>query len=364
MKTAFIVIDSGFERDVIRRANVIGVYDLRTGLKAEGEPLVSEDVLDLFAGDPGRHGTIVLDRFLDEMSDAPVILVRAFGDNGLICTEWAGYDATFRGGTVTRPGWTEALEWAVNLCKARNLGSVTNCSFGNIRHKADGTGWEASRVKSITEGGGHIVVAAAGAGDGRAAHASWRVRAGGGASVRVFQRQAATYNLWADVKREEGDTRQWTLKVYNQRGHKVYEAASANLAANIWNGEQQLKFRIDGAGEFTFQVHSTGDGGNVMPVAFDCWALDHEHAYFLNHVNALLVVEPAAFPDVIAVGLAEGEYNPRQAEIGQKPDVLVPGDGPISFRAPQVAARIVRLLEVEPGLDARSVREKLGKILA
>lgn len=365
MKTAFIVIDSGFDRDVIRRANVIGVYDLRTGLQVEGAPFVADDVLDAFAGDPGRHGTIVLGRYLDAIGipDAPVILVRAFGDDGLITTQWGGYDATFRGGNVTRPGWTEALLWATGICRARALQSVTNCSFGGFRHAADGTGWEASRLSEATAGGGHIIVAAAGAGDGRSAHASWRVPFGGQAQVKIFQRQTATYNMWADVRRETGDDRQWSLEVYNRHGHKVHESDSRQLVSNIWNGKQQLRLQLDGDGEFTLVVRnrSTTGGEDAQPIAFQCWSQDSEHAYFLSHVDPLLVVEPAVFPDVIAVGLQHGTYNPRQAEVGQKPDVLVPGDGPISFRAPELAALVATMLEAEPGLGVQQVRDRLGK---
>lgn len=368
MNTAFIVIDSGFERDVIRRAQVIGVYDLRTGLVSEGEPFVAENVLDTFAGDPGRHGTLVLDRFLDVIPDAPVILVRAIGDEGLICTQWTGYDATFRGGSVTRPGWTEALKWAVDLCKARSLQSVTNCSFGNIRHAADGTGWEARCVAEATAGGGHIVVAAAGAGNGRSGHATWRLTTPGYSQLRIYQRQTSTYNLWSDVKPADhaagGDNRQWTIKVFNRHSQLVHETSSRDLLPNIWNGRQQLKFQLHGEGEFFVEVTSaaqaTGTTDGDTPITFDCWALS-ENAFFLNHVNPLLIVEPAVFPDVIAVGLIDGQYNPRQTEVGQKPDVLLPGGGPISFRAPQLSALIVRLLEVEPGLDVKAVLEKLGK---
>lgn len=361
MKTAFIVIDSGFERDAIRRANVIGVYDLRTGLQAEGAPFVADNVLDAFAGDPGRHGTIVLEKFLDCIPAAPVILVRAFGDDGLITTQWGGYDAAFRGGSVTRSGWTEALLWAVGVCRARSLQSVTNCSFGGFRHAADGTGWEASRLSEAIAGGGHIIVAAAGAGDGRSAHASWCVPGGGQTQVKVFQRHTATYNLWADVCRETGDDRQWSVEVYNRRGHKVYEVHSRHLMSNIWNGKQQQRFQIGGDGEFTLVVRSTAGGECAAPIAFHCWSVDSDHAYFLSHVDPLLVVEPAVFPDVIAVGLQHGIYSPRQAEIGQKPDVLVPGDGPISFRAPELAALIANLLEAEPGLGVQAVRDRLGK---
>ncbi len=363
MKTAFIVIDSGFERDVIRRANVIGVYDLRTGLQVEGAPLVADDVLNAFAGDPGRHGTIVLEKFLDRIPDAPVILVRAFGDDGLITTQWGGYDATFCGGNIVRPGWTEALLWATGICRARSLQSVTNCSFGGFRHAADGTGWEASRLSEAIAGGGHIIVAAAGAGDGRSAHASWRVPFGGQTQVKIFQRQTATYNLWADVRRESGDDRQWSLEVYNQQGHMVHESDSRQLVSNIWNGKQQLRFQIAGDGEFTLVVRnrSTTGGEDAEPIAWHCWSQDSEHAYFLSHVDPLLVVEPAVFPDVIAVGLQHGTYNPRQAEVGQKPDVLVPGDGPISFRAPELAALVATMLEAEPGLGVQLVRDRLGK---
>jgi hypothetical protein len=106
---------------------------------------------------------------------------------------------------------------------------------------------------------------------------------------------------------------------------------------------------------------STTGGEDAQPIAFQSWSQDSEHAYFLSHVDPLLVVEPAVFPDVIAVGLQHGTYNPRQAEVGQKPDVLVPGDGPISFRAPELAALVVTMLEAEPGLGVQLVRDRLGK---
>jgi len=72
-------------------------------------------------------------------------------------------------------------------------------------------------------------------------------------------------------------------------------------------------------------------------------------------------VEPAALPSVIAVGLKAGNYSSAQRLPGHKPDVLIDGGGPISFRLPEVVGKVRRILEDNPNLDALQVKALLGK---
>jgi hypothetical protein len=104
----------------------------------------------------------------------------------------------------------------------------------------------------------------------------------------------------------------------------------------------------------------TACGDSRCAQRFDVWV--NGGASFLDHVDATLVAEPAVFPHVIAAGLRSGSYAPDQMQPGSKPDVLVPGAGPISFRLPEVTAAVARLLmESEAGLDVEQVRALLGK---
>jgi hypothetical protein len=63
----------------------------------------------------------------------------------------------------------------------------------------------------------------------------------------------------------------------------------------------------------------------------------------------------------VAVGIKNLSYSNDQALAGQKPDVLLPGDGPISFRTPEVTARIGSLLKANPSLDAKQIQALLAK---
>lgn len=354
-ETALIVIDSGFSLESIRRAKrVIAVYDLRHEVAAIGSPTVPAETLARFAGDPMKHGSIVLDRLTSLLPDAPYILIRAFSDeNSVLRTKWAG-------GTIAREGWTEAYRWAVELCRKNGLRSVANCSFGGFIHAMDGTGWEAFQLAKETGPGkpNHIVVAATGPGDARSSHASWHHLPCETVTVNVRQEEASKYNLWT-----KGGAWQLTVLL---NGEVVQRADGRYIPENFWNHRQQLTFWVEGEGHVQFIIkreHGTATtcGDSASAQRFDVWIAAGDAA-FLNHVDPTLISEPAVFPNVLSAGLRSGTYCPTQMSTGSKPDVLLPGNGPISFRAPEVAAAIARLLmESAAGLDVDQVRSLLGK---
>lgn len=92
---------------------------------------------------------------------------------------------------------------------------------------------------------------------------------------------------------------------------------------------------------------------------FDLWINHQDDAVFTSHADPHLIAEPAVFPGVIAVGLAAGRYSSDQTESNAKPEVLLAGSGPVSFRLPEVVAEIASWLTEEPELDVVSVRQKL-----
>ncbi|MCB9466621.1 MAG: hypothetical protein H6677_00005 [Candidatus Obscuribacterales bacterium] len=346
-ETAVIIIDTGFSLDAMMTASrILAVCDLSTGLLREGEPALNTESLSDFAGDPLNHGSLVLRALTAIDSDIPVILVRAYSIQvRLIRTG-------FENGEIKSPGWTEAFDWAVSLCKKRGYNSVTNCSFGGYTHAMDGSGWEAFRLGQHIGPGkaGHILVAGAGSGDGRAIHASCLNDGGSFTDINARQTGPTTYNLWAGLGGPVSES--WTLEVFlNERKSAHFEGAE--LAANFWNDRKQLTFTVSGEGSVKFRMHSP------EATRFDLWINHQDDAVFTSHADPHLIAEPAVFPGVIAVGLAAGRYSSDQTESNAKPEVLLAGSGPVSFRLPEVVAEIAAWLTEEPELDVVSVRRKL-----
>jgi len=353
-KAAFIVIDSGFSRESMSgAARVLGIRDLGEGRTVSGAPFLDAEELNRFANDPMKHGSIVLERLRALDRDAPLVLIRAHGpDQTMTRTAWEG-------GRQIADGWTEAYLWAVELCQKAGLPSVANCSFGGFTHAMDGTGWESFQLGRATGPGrsGHVLVAAAGPGDGRAVHASWVTESGSATTLEVYQKESTRYNLWAGSP----GLNAWELEVW--RGSDLLRRFhGSDIPVNFWNNRQQLTFTLEGAGEFRFRL-IRGDvaGGAASELRFDCWVVWGGGAYFLNHVDPTLISEPAVFPQVLSVGLRNGSYSPAQCLPGGKPDVLLEGGGPISFRLPEVTAAVAALLSANPGLDIDGVRSLIGK---
>lgn len=394
-ETAVIVIDSGFSHEsLLKSRRVLGVYDLRSGFKAEGAPVAPADQ-DRFAGDHMNHGSIVLQRLTALLPSAPLILVRAFGDDGgCLRTRW-------QLDRIVNEGWTEAYRWAVHLAQRNGMRSVANCSFGGSTHAVDGTGWESFQLGQETGPGkpGHIVVAAAGAGDGSPHHASFDVPPGGAETLLATQAGDTVYNLWAppvtgacdwsfDVDREFDasvphqvnsqltverliagvtdpslvmptvETRRLTL------GCRERSVPGALVPPNIWNGRQQFTFKVQGAGKISIKVHRSAllaSGGLPRTMRFECWKTEGS-GMFLNHVDPTMVMEPAVFPHVLAVGLRDQVYSATQRYPGAKPDVLLTGSGQVSFHTADVTAAVARVLATsETELDITGVRSLLGK---
>lgn len=354
-KSALIIIDSGFNEDVLARCqHVIGICDVYEWRTIEGDPSVDRETLRSFAWDPLKHGTLVLERLLECAPGAPLILVRAYGpDRRLIRTQW-------QNGQQSAPGWTEAYLWAVDLARKRGLTSVGNCSFGGFTHAMDGTGWESFQLgRAIGRGKpGHLLVAAAGPGDGRATHSSWLTAAGSSTAVELFQRQSSQYNFWVS----DADPADWKLEIW-QQATLLRTFQGIDVPPNIWNRRQQVTFYLDGYGDFRLVVsrRDTASGGRPVDARFDCWVVGGGGASFIDHVDATLIAEPACFPQVLSAGLRGGTYSPSQSLPGGKPDILVSGGGPISFRLPEVTAAAGRLLADEPSLDCDGARALLGK---
>lgn len=355
---AFVVIDSGYSQEVLRRARkVLACWDLSQERPITTASYLTPKELDGFAGDPMNHGSIVLSRLLDRVPDAPLVLVRAFnsGNRDVQRTVW-------HNGQVVRAGWTEAYVWAVELCRQRNLTSVANCSFGGFQHAMDGSGWEAEQINSVSGPGrpGHIMVAAAGPGDGRANHSCFLLLSGDEKNFVADQDDSGQYNLWFGLGQPDTDDCHWQLEVLKD-GHTVCYLNSNELGENMWNKRKQFKFVVPGAGRVDIRVrrlseHECRDERCSLRV--DCWT---EDGWFHNYVSPLLVSEPACFPNVIAVGLRSLNYNAFQTQPGEKPDVLLPGSEQISFRTPEVTAAVARLLEQDASLDVEQVITILGK---
>jgi hypothetical protein len=357
-KAAVIIADTGFSEDSLAGARrILGCYDLVKRRVIIGDPYVG-DATDLgaFAGDPSGHGSIVLERTLAQDADVPLVLIRSHDPmEGIIRTSWLD-------GKPAADGWTEAYLWAVRLCRLHKLASAANFSFGRIYHAADGTGWDAFQFAKVTGRGlpGHVVVAAAGPGDGRPVHASFGVAAETACAVDVEQDGDTSYNFWTKVNGALDSNRQdaqddWILEVWRD-GRLVLRQDGTQVPVNFWNGRKQVQFELKGAGKVALVVRMKHGAREKRD--FECW-LATGNARFLNHVDGTYIVEPAAFASVIAVGLKAGSYAPDQESPDSKPDVLLDGGGPISFRLPEITVKVARMLEADPSLDSFQVKEKL-----
>lgn len=347
-ETAFIIIDTGFSEGVLQSApRIIGFYDLvnrRVVMHDRREGGLAVPDCKPIARDPG-HGSMVLANLLRLKPDAPIVLIRSHDDDGNLM------QTSFQGGIQVADGWTEAYLWAVALCKMRGFNSVANCSFGRFMHAMDGTGWVQHQLSRVTGAGkpGHILVAAAGAGDGRAVHACWLTAGGGMTVVDCAQTGDTTFNFWTD------DRDGWTLEV--ARDGRIEQRHDGNsLPVNFWNNRKQLTFTVPGSGWIQLVTRCSGSGEQ----RFDCWARG-DGARFRSHVDANGIVEPAILPAVLAVGFRHGAYADDQRDPGAKPDVLIEGKGMISFNLPRVDAVVADMLSESPGLDLPAVCERLGK---
>lgn len=363
-KSAVIIADTGFSKQALAGAeHVLGVYDLVNRRIIVGNPYVTEEDLNSFAGDPNGHGSIILEATRRLAPDLPVVLIRSHDEQiRSICTSW-------HDGKPAADGWPEAYLWAVRLCQLHGLCSVANFSFGRVYHAGDGSGWDAFQLNKVTGAGktGHVAVAAAGPGDGRATHSAFAVASGATTCVEIRQEETTSYNFWSkqaatlpsEEKPEEESfsDNDWILEFWRD-GHLIFRQDSAYMGCNFWNQRKQIQFTVEGPGMVTLAV-SLKNGAKLTEQSFECWLTGE--ARFLDHVDETLVVEPAAFPAVIAVGLINGSYSPEQKLPGQKPDVLIPGDGPISFRLPEVVVKVARMLEENADLDSLQVKALLGK---
>ncbi len=395
-RTAAIIIDTGFSAESMQSAqNILALIDVRSGVMTPGYPTLSwecnQDVLERFAGDPYNHGSMVLSALMREAPDLPVVLIRAFDDARLLRT-------TFYKGKVAKPGWTEAYLWAVQLCKGLGLSTVANMSFGGYTHAADGSGWESHCLATVTGPGkpGHIILAGAGTGTGDAIHASWRTEPGKVTEVTAEQNAFTTYNFWSSADPGSLQYSNWLLEVF-LNGNKISEEFSGDLIPNLWNNRKQVTFNVEGEGivkirtsrfwgadsryrdlmEFSRGLISSNEALDkeqasrsfcakkpLLAVAkkkldvmrFDCWINRVQcHSSFLDHYDPMTIAEPAIFPHVIGVGLNSGTYAPDQTEIGAKPDLLLDGDGPVSFRLPEITAEVAGYLSADPTLDVVAV---------
>lgn len=386
-RTAAIIIDTGFSEESMKTAkNILAILDVRTGSVISGFPYLSweynKDALTSFAGDPYNHGSSVLSALMQQSPELPVILVRAFNDGKFIRT-------TFVDGQIVKPGWTEAYKTAVAICKNLGISSVANLSFGGYTHAADGSGWESFCLGSATGPGkpGHIVVAGAGAGGGDPIHSSWRTEPGQNTEVTAYQHDTTTYNFWCSAEADSHQFNDWLLEVFLD-GNKLGEEFGGDLIPNFWNNRKQVTFQVDGPGTVTIRTtrfwgadrrfkglqvaHNSAQNQDQFhcakprpinlhrrdPLRFDCW-INQATAHFADHHDAMTIAEPAIFPHVIAVGLNQGKYSADQFERGAKPDLLIDGDGPVSFRLPEVVAEIARYLDEDPSLDMVAVRNRL-----
>lgn len=396
--SAAIIIDTGFSFESLQlaRNNILAVIDARTGSIISGFPFISwehnAEVLKSFAGDPFNHGSMVLTNLMNQSPDLPVILVRAFDETGRLIR------TTFHDGKIVRPGWTEAYLTAVHLCRILGICSVANLSFGGYVHALDGTGWESHCLASVTGPGkpGHIVVAGAAAGNGHAIHSSWRTPPGMMTEVHATQDSFTTYNFWGTADSGSTQANDWLLEVFLD-GKKLGEEFSGNLVPNLWNNRKQVTFGVEGSGTVTIRTtrfwkadtrygdllalselgsnstserpyHCAKPSGvsaqrkRIDSLRFDCWINQTTSgAEFIDHKDPMFIAEPAIFPHVIAVGLTAGLYAPDQTDPGAKPDVLIEGDGPISFRLPEVTAAIAAFLAEDPSLDVVRVRNIVAR---
>ncbi len=332
----YIVVDSGFSPESLpAKHNILGTWD------PTGEGVFN---------DPLNHGSIVLSKLREADPQAKFMLIKAYdGANNLAQTR-------FENGQIAKPGWTEAYLEAVALAKQHKLPSVGNCSFGEFTHAMDGTGWESFQLSHAVGAGkqGHVLVAATGPGTGVARHASGVVEAGKSGEVSISQNGEAAFNLWMG----KNAPRDWSLSVYEGR-RLIHAVDGKQLEPNFWNNRQQVTFRswIDNP-DTRFVLQRTG--ADPRPLSFDFF-VQEGNATFKNHINPELISEPAVFPHVVSVGIKDMSYSPSQTTLGAKPDVLLPGNGPVSFRTPEITHAIGQMLKANPELDATQVQKLLGK---
>jgi hypothetical protein len=352
LKNVIIIIDSGFARETVERVkNLVAFVDLPEQVKIAGKPIIEHDdrarVLD-FTCDHLNHGTIVLDKLLALDSELHFILISAFADNRLIRTQW-------HDGEISQEGWVDALVWAVELAQSLGYTSVSNCSFGGFEHAMDGSGWEAFQLSKLQQNAGHIVVAAAGPGDGRAIHATVAL-SNGEKTVSGYQSGTASYNLWVnrlvESNSENGAEETWQL-ITRLNGIEVGRQ-EGGFAANIWNNRQQLTFTLYGEGNFELVLSRTGE----RSTRFDIF-ISRGDAHFKNYVDSELVSEPACLPQVIAVGFTDGVYGTCRIAGLEKPDIRLAGSGPISFRTPEITFAVHQLLTANNNLTTADVRNLL-----
>ena len=332
----YIIVDSGFSPDSLPpRQNILRTWDL-TG----------EGVFN----DPLQHGSVILGKLRDADPGAKFMLIKAYDSaNNLAQT-------AFEHGQIARPGWTEAYLEAVKIARQQNLPSVANCSFGEFTHAMDGTGWESFQLSHAIGKNkpGHVVVAAAGPGNGAARHASGLIEAGKTSEVNISQNGEAAFNILMG----KDAPKDWTLSVF-EGSRKIHTVDGTKLNANFWNNRQQLTFRShiqDAAARIVLSRH----GADARPLPFEFFVQEGK-AKFLDHVNPELISEPAIFPDVVAVGIKDLSYSPKQGQPGFKPDVLLLGEGPVSFRTPEVTLAIGQMLKKNPQLDAKQIQSLLQK---
>ncbi|MBX3151904.1 hypothetical protein KF728_17230 [Candidatus Obscuribacterales bacterium] len=368
-KTAVIIIDTGFSRSSLQAAGkIIAALDVdtcRVATGTEDSPYLTmernADELGIVARDDLNHGSLVLQSLLGVNPDLPVVLVRAYNQNVRLVR------TVFAHGRQVKPGWTEAYRTAVAICRERGLASVANLSFGGYTHAMDGTGWESHSLAQETGAGkpGHIVLAGAAAGSGAAIHASWSTHPGETTELRAVQGGPTMYNLWCAADAAAPESSDWAMEVF-LNGHLISREMSDHLAPNLWNNRKQVSINVPGAGQVLFRVSrffkdGSDFGGVHSNYRFDGWVVQSEaDAVFLDHKDVMSIAEPAIFPHVIAVGLKSGEYAENQNEPGAKPEVLIDGAGPISFRLPEVAAQVAQMLNEDPALDVVAVRDKLS----
>ncbi|CAN5560951.1 hypothetical protein BH11CYA1_BH11CYA1_25790 [soil metagenome] len=363
-KNAVIIVDSGFSRDAVAKVKkLIAFYDLTSGITVTGTPFIAGEqstfVLDNLCHDPLNHGTVILQRLLELNGDCAIILVRAFAGDSLIRTAWVD-------GKIVRDGWIEAYVSARQLCQSRAMTSVANLSFGGFGHAQDGSGWESFNLSNSATSersrqdqpaqnlAGHILVAACGPGDGRAIHCSFT--SSETTFVQGFQRDTSTYNLWVDRNVSSNSQHSgWHLKVM-LNGREVAWHEGKFIAPNMWNDRQQLTFVVEGEGHFEFAITAVA---HSTPTRFDVFISQTSGASFFDNVDTELVSEPACLSQVIAVGLQHGSYGRCNVHGVAKPEIKLPGDGPISFRTPEITFAVATLLEVEPTLDVAQVRQRL-----
>ncbi|MBS1996272.1 MAG: hypothetical protein JSS86_08180 [Cyanobacteria bacterium SZAS LIN-2] len=361
-RVAVIILDSGFSPEVLARVrNLLAYQDLNTGLSLVGKPFIQGEArgfLHSIARDPLNHGSIILERLLDMDPDLPLVLVRAFApQGGLIRTG-------FEQGAVVADGWTEAYLWAQNICAQKGYMSVANFSFGGFHHTLDGQGWENFQLSRVVGPGkpGHLLAGAAGPGDGRAVHASLTVEPGKDKTgyLHAIQSGDATYNLLVDRLVDGAEVCDFEIEA-TFNGQHLFHYRGLDLRPNIWNGKQQFTFDVYpqgfgvAGGELTLAITVAGE----RAARFDVFISREDGSYFRDCVDSELVCEPALYDSVIAVGLGDAAYGVCRVGGIKKPEVLVSGHGPISFRTPEVTFALVKMLAENPNLDVPAARAQL-----